>query len=169
MTEAVMKQKVEVELLKTGLNKSDRSELAENLSDVLAETMQLMVRSQIYHWNVVGPLFKPVHDLTETHYNNLFAAADVLAERVRALGYPVPYKSSGNKPASLSISDKDSIPSTKIMLNNLIKDHEKIVRTMRKTSIVAEKSDDFVTHDILVSRMTYHEKAIWMLRSITVE
>ena len=61
--------------------------IAEGLADVLADTYRLVFKSHAYHWNVEGPLFYSVHNLTEEHYKNMFDAADELAERIRALGY----------------------------------------------------------------------------------
>ncbi|MEL6422782.1 MAG: ferritin-like domain-containing protein, partial [Pseudomonadota bacterium] len=73
-----------------GLSEQQRAKLADGLSKVLGDTYTLLIKSHAVHWNVVGPLFLPVHELTEQHYNDLFAAADVIAERIRALGYFAP-------------------------------------------------------------------------------
>ena len=81
MTAQVLKPKATVEKLETGID--DRESLAKALSACLADTYILMVKTQAYHWNVVGPLFYSIHKLTEEHYENLFAAADEVAERIR--------------------------------------------------------------------------------------
>ena len=60
---------------------------------VLADTYTLLVKTHVYHWNVVGPIFLPLHELTEKQYQNLFEAADTIAERIRALGHPTPLSS----------------------------------------------------------------------------
>ncbi|MDJ0931048.1 hypothetical protein [Breoghania sp.] len=49
----------------TGLDAKYRGEMAELLSQILVSSYQLMIKSQIYHWNVVGPLFRSLHLLTE--------------------------------------------------------------------------------------------------------
>jgi starvation-inducible DNA-binding protein len=41
---------------------------------VLADSYQLMIKTQGVHWNVAGPAFYSIHKLTEEHYNNLFEA-----------------------------------------------------------------------------------------------
>ena len=64
--------------------------MSDLLSEILVSTYKLTIKSQIYHWNVVGPLFKSLHELTEEHYNALFEAADIVAERIRALGHLAP-------------------------------------------------------------------------------
>ena len=168
MSVDVLQAKVSVEPIKTGLKKSDRSEVATHVSDVLSDTMSLMIKTQIYHWNVVGPLFKAVHELTEAHYKNLFEAVDVIAERVRSLGFPAPFHFSKNNDLSALLESTD-YPRTEEMVDDLIKDHASLVRKMRDSAEGAEQAGDFVTHDLLVGRMAFHEKAIWMLRALRSE
>jgi len=76
--------------MNTGLKADYRKSMSKDLSDILAATYRLTIKSHIYHWNVVGPIFKPIHELTEEHYNELFGATDIIAERIRALGHLAP-------------------------------------------------------------------------------
>ena len=78
-----------------GLDDKARETIAQNLSAILADTYALLVKTHIYHWNVVGPLFHSIHEMTEEQYNDLFKATDEIAERIRALGYRAPVV--GNK------------------------------------------------------------------------
>jgi starvation-inducible DNA-binding protein len=142
-----------------------RKRLAERLADIVADTYVLLVKTQGYHWNVVGPLFVSLHKLTEEHYEDLFAAGDELAERIRTLGYPAP--------ASLRAMIKDSRiseakgnPTAEEMVENLVADHETLVRQLREITELAEESHDQGTADMLTERLKAHEKAIWMLRAI---
>jgi len=59
---------------------------ADALYEARSATYPLVIKSHMYHWNVTGPHFLPVHKLTETRYTDMFAAAEVIAERIRALG-----------------------------------------------------------------------------------
>ncbi|MEO1748801.1 MAG: DNA starvation/stationary phase protection protein, partial [Pseudomonadota bacterium] len=68
----------------------DPETIAKALQDILADTYRLMFKTHAYHWNVEGPLFFSLHKLTEEQYENLFSAADTLAERIRALGQLAP-------------------------------------------------------------------------------
>ena len=83
MADSVLKMKTDVENPETGLE--HRKRLAGSLAAILADTYLLLVKTQGYHWNVVGPLFVSLHRLTEEQYQNLFEAVDDLAERIRAL------------------------------------------------------------------------------------
>jgi len=125
----------------------------------------LMVKTQAYHWNAVGPLFHSLHLLTEEQYNNLFGAIDEMAERVRALGYPAPY-SITDMISHSEISENVGNPTTEQMIANLVKDHEIAARRFRQSVARAEEASDVVTADMLTARMAFHEKAIWMLSAL---
>jgi starvation-inducible DNA-binding protein len=150
---------------KIGLDESYLEKASGGLSDVLASTYKLMIKTQVYHWNVVGPLFGPIHELTEDQYNELFEAADVIAERVRALGHIAPVNFGDMKnfaPTGHSVDNS----SAHDMVADLIKDHEAASRQIRELGEKAGDAGDLVTEDMLTERLTFHEKALWMLKSI---
>ncbi|KUO60569.1 MAG: DNA starvation/stationary phase protection protein [Alphaproteobacteria bacterium BRH_c36] len=165
MTTSALKSKPTKAAVNTGLDASARKEICSELGQVLGDTYMLLVKTHVYHWNVVGPLFIPIHELTEEHYKDLFAATDVLAERIRALGFVTPL-SFASMVERADLTEATSAASAEDMVETLVADHEAIVRSVRDIAIKAEKADDFVTHDLLVGRLTFHEKAIWMLRAI---
>jgi starvation-inducible DNA-binding protein len=163
MSNAILKVRTDVDTPNTGIEANQQLSIL--LSGCLADTYLLMVKTQGYHWNVVGPLFHSIHQLTEEHYTNLFAAVDQLGERIRALGYPAP--TSITQLISLSeIAEDTGNPATEDMLKTLCNDHEILARRFRSAISQAEAADDHVTADMLTDRIAYHEKAIWMLRSL---
>ena len=152
----------------SGLEAAYRKKMASSLTDILAATYRLTIKSHIYHWNVVGPIFKPLHELTEEHYNALFGAADIIAERIRALGHLAPEtlaETASFAPSGADVNQRNAHD----MIADLIEDHEEAVRTMREIAGVAGEAGDVVTEDMLTARMTFHEKALWMLRAIIAE
>lgn len=134
--------------------------VVEALAGVLNDTYQLVIKSHIYHWNVTGPMFFDIHNVTEEHYTDMFAAADVIAERIRALG----------KPASLNLAGQGKAPGETLtaaeMLGDLLSDHENLVRRLHALVEVAEAEKDPVTADLATERSAFHEKAAWILRSL---
>ncbi|QKV19032.1 Dps family protein [Oricola thermophila] len=168
MPHAVLKPKPATEKPDTGLSKDGRREVAEHLSAVLTDTYFLTIKSHVYHWNVVGPMFHAIHVLTEEHYSDLFAAADVIAERIRALGFHAPIADAAG-PDKAVVSLNTSAKSAHDMVADLIDEHEATIRRMRDAAEVAEGHEDFVSHDMLVARLTFHEKAVWMLRALVTE
>ena len=164
MHNSVLDSKATVEHPATGIG--DRKRLAAGLSGLLADTYVLLIKTQGYHWNVVGPLFVSIHQLTETHYKNLFGAADLIAERIRALGYPAPSSMNELIPHTGVVEDIGN-PTAETMIESLAHDHETVVQRLRQATQVAEELHDHVTADMLTARMAFHEKAIWLLKAIT--
>jgi len=165
---AVLKPKSQDEKIDIGLTDKYREDISASLSKILASTYKLTIKSHLYHWNVVGPLFKPLHELTEEHYNTLFAATDIIAERIRALGHLAPVdmgQAAKFAPAAGDVKHTSAIE----MVNDLIAVHEEAVRDMREAAGTAGEADDIVTEDMLTARLTFHEKALWMLRAIVAD
>src|SRR5215203_2742396 len=73
-----------------GIKEQDRAKIADGLSRMLADTYTLYLKTHNFHWNVTGPMFQTLHLMFETQYNELALAVDLIAERIRALGYPAP-------------------------------------------------------------------------------
>lgn len=150
------------ETVKTGVQKV--KPVAKALAETLADTYRLVFKTHAYHWNVEGPLFYPIHKLTETQYENMFAAADDIAERIRALGQLAPARLSEVIEASV-VKDADTLPSAQAMVENLAADHEKVAKRMHKVIALADENDDPVTADMITARSAFHEQAAWMLRA----
>ena len=148
--------------VKTGVSKP--KEVAKGLSEALADTYRLMLKTHAYHWNVEGPLFFQLHKLTEMQYANLFAAADEIAERMRALGQLAPARLDELTAQSV-VKDAGKLPSAQAMVEDLADDHEKVAKRMHKLISLADEHDDPVTADLITARSAFHEKAAWMLRA----
>lgn len=152
----------------TALSTTTKKELAARLGVVLADSYQLFIKTQGVHWNVSGPLFYSVHQLTELHYQNLFSAIDVIAERIRSLGEKAP--ASYTKYGKLSsIVDRDEEASANEMVQMLARDHEIVCQSLRAAIEFVEDKADYVTAGIMTDRLAWHEEAIWMLKATLPE
>lgn len=148
-----------------GINESDREQIAEGLSRLLADSYTLYLKTHNFHWNVTGPMFATLHTLFETHYTELATAVDEIAERIRALGVPAP--GSYKQFAALSaIEEANGVPSAEEMIRQLVDGQETVARTARSVFKTAEGTGDEPTADLLTQRMHIHEKNAWMLRSL---
>ena len=76
----------EIAFTNIGLTRESRERLTVMLDTILADQHLLYVKTRNYHWNVTGPLFKPLHALFEEQYTQLADMADGIAERSRMLG-----------------------------------------------------------------------------------
>ncbi len=148
-----------------GINEKDRHEIANGLSRLLADTYTLYLKTHNFHWNVTGPMFQTLHLMIEQQYNELALAVDLIAERVRALGFPAPatYR---EFMAATSIPEPEGVPSAEQMIQELVEGQEAVVRTARSILPITDRADDQPTLDLLTQRMQVHEKTAWMLRSL---
>jgi starvation-inducible DNA-binding protein len=144
--------------------KENQKAVVEGLNELLANTYSIYVKTQNFHWNVTGPLFKSLHTLLDHQYKELVDAIDVIAEHIRALQKPVPASfSEFSKLASI----KDSIGKKKAekMIQELVEGHEWLIEFIRKQIRLTEDQQDDASQDLLVDRLRAHLKNAWMLRS----
>lgn len=141
----------------------DRRSLAARVGEILQSTYELLLATQLVHWNVKGELFLPVHQLTDQHYQALFETLDILAERMRALGAEVP---SEGATKSFTVAMKLDGSTVRKTVEQLIALHEAAAKGAREVALFAEEADDPATNDMMVDCLTFHEKAVWMLRAI---
>lgn len=162
MTNA-LKTKPEVADIDTGV--TDASAVAQELSKVLADTYSLLIKTHAVHWNVEGPMFYSVHNLTEAQYGELFAAADVIAERIRALGHLTAMSPRQLLEGSV-VEDITSADDAVALCESLAEDHTAVAKRLHKVIERAGNAGDPVTEDLATARAAFHEKAAWMLRAL---
>jgi len=148
-----------------GIPESSRQEIAQGLSRLLADTYSLYLKTHNFHWNVTGPMFQTLHLMFETQYTELALAVDLIAERIRALGFPAPGTYSDYAKLS-SIAETPGVPKAEEMIRLLVEGQEAVARTARSIFPVAEQVNDEPTADLLTQRLQVHEKTAWMLRSL---
>lgn len=140
---------------------STPSAVVKDLTGILAATIALAVKTHGAHWNVRGPGFFRLHAAFETQYQELYLAADELAERLRALGEAAP--------ASLGqLTDLSSISETPrsdddALVRVLRDDHRHLADRLRTAIVVAKAAGDEQTAELLIGRIRSHDKTAWML------
>lgn len=148
-----------------GIDPKDRQAIAEGLSRLLADTYSLYLKTHNFHWNVTGPMFNTLHLMFETQYTELALAVDLIAERIRSLGFPAPGTYSEYAKLS-SIAETPGVPKAEEMIRLLVQGQESVVRTARSIFPVVDAANDEPSADLLTQRMQIHEKTAWMLRSL---
>jgi starvation-inducible DNA-binding protein len=148
-----------------GIKGRDRERIVDGLSRVLADTYTLYLKTHNFHWNVEGPMFNTLHLMFMEQYTELWNALDLIAERIRALGFPAPatYREFSKL---TSIEETEGVPEALDMVRLLVSGHEAVARTARAAFPAAEKARDESTCDLYTQRLNIHEKTAWMLRSL---
>jgi starvation-inducible DNA-binding protein len=153
-------QKIEI-----GLSSAARQAITHGLSELLADSYMLYIKTHNFHWNVEGPMFNTLHVMFMDQYTELWNSLDLIAERIRSLGEYAPgsYKQFSEL---TSIKESEQVPKAEKMISQLIEGHEAVIQTARRLIPVADESHDEVTCDLLTQRLQVHEKTSWMLRSL---
>ena len=147
-----------------GISETDRKKIVKGLSTLLADSYTLYLMTHNFHWNVTGPQFNSLHLMFMAQYTEQWNALDIIAERIRALGFPAPgtYKEFIKL---TSIKEVEGVPKATEMVRHLVSAQEAVARTARSLFPVVEAAKDQPTADVLTQRIDMHEKTAWMLRS----
>ena len=148
-----------------GLSDEQRESISGGLSRLLADSYTLYLMTHNFHWNVTGPMFNTLHLMFMGQYTEQWAALDLIAERIRALGFPAPgtYKQFSDL---ASIKEVEGVPKAMDMVQLLVNAQEATARTARGLFPIVDEANDQPTADLLTQRLDVHEKTAWMLRSL---
>ena len=151
-----------------GITEADRRKIAEGLSTLLADSYTLYLMTHNFHWNVTGPMFNTLHVMFMQQYTEQWNALDIIAERIRALGFPAPgtYKEFVKR---ATFKEVEGVPKAKEMIAHLVAAQESTARTARSLFELVDQANDQPTADVLTQRLDVHEKTAWMLRSLLEE
>lgn len=152
--------------LNIGLTQEQRAGVIELLNRDLSDAYLLLIKTKKFHWDVVGPQFRSLHQMWEEQYQALTETIDQLAERIRTLGgYPVGTAEGFLKYGSIK-EQSNNIPQATEMVAQLVDDHELVIRNLREhVDACSEEFHDEGTADFLTGLMEGHEQMAWMLRS----
>jgi len=137
----------------------------DGMKKVLADNFALYLKTQNYHWNVEGPMFRALHEMFEEQYTDLAEANDDIAEIIRALGEKAPgtfeyyAKATSIKPGNENASAKD-------MAKELADDQVLIAESLTEALKAAQDAEDEVVAGYIADRLTAHRKTKWMLDSM---
>ncbi|WP_447642371.1 MULTISPECIES: Dps family protein [Chitinophagaceae] len=148
-----------------GISEKNAQEVADRLQVILADEQVLYAKTRNYHWNVEGPSFLEYHKLFETLYSELAESIDEVAERIRKIGH----FALGRLEDFLKLArllEGEYTNDSKKQLQNLLDDHETVIRELRKDiEDIEDKYKDAGTADFLTGLMKDHERWAWFLRS----
>src|ERR1700729_1559233 len=69
------------------LGAHQREEVGNQLQAMLVELIDLALVGKQLHWNVTGPLFRPLHEQLDELFDSWRQLSDIVAERAVALAY----------------------------------------------------------------------------------
>lgn len=135
------------------------------LKILLANTYALYLKTQNYHWNVMGVHFASLHSLFDQQYNELADSVDAIAEHIRMQGEHT--AASFNEFQKLNkIPDGQANLDAAGMIADLLTSHTLLLDLLATALKEAQQAEDEVVMDFIIQRMAAHKKYQWILRSL---
>jgi len=139
--------------------------LEQDLNILLASTFAFALKSQRYHWNVMGMGFYSHHEFYQEIYEEAYEAVDLIAENIRALGkFPAAALPEFAEMSQVAEED-DTITDPQSQMENLVRANDVVLRIIKIAMTAADDEDREDIEDMLVERMRAHKKHGWMLNS----
>jgi starvation-inducible DNA-binding protein len=133
------------------------------LNAVLADVFALYLKTKNFHWHVSGPHFRDYHLLLDEQAEQIFAATDEIAERVRKIGGTT-LRSIGQIGRLQRIRDNDAeFVAPLDMLRELMNDNKALAAHMRDAHAVADEHEDVATTSLLETFIDEAERRTWFL------
>jgi starvation-inducible DNA-binding protein len=140
-----------------------RGEVASDLQALMVELIDLALHAKQAHWNVEGPLFKPLHEQFDEIAEMARHWTDIAAERLTAIGV----SPDGRPETVVSQANLEGWPTGPT--NN----HESVALITARLATIAERTrarmdrmgaQDAASQDFVIEILQGLEKQLWMMR-----
>jgi starvation-inducible DNA-binding protein len=137
------------------------------LNIMLADMLALYLKTKNFHWHVSGPHFRDYHLLLDEHADQIFAATDAIAERVRKIGGTT-VRSIGHVGRLQRVLDNDADFVTPMdMLAELRDDNKQLVANLRETHGLCDEHGDVASASLIEVWIDEAERRTWFLFEAT--
>jgi starvation-inducible DNA-binding protein len=151
----------------TGLGADAVRDISGALNILLADMFALYLKTKNFHWHVSGPHFRDYHLLLDEQGDQIFAATDPIAERVRKIGGTT-LRSIGQIGHQQRVLDNDAEYVTPLdMLAELRDDNLQLVAHMREVHDLCDEYSDVATASLLENWIDEAERRTWFLYEAT--
>lgn len=146
------------------------AESAENLNQLLADTMTLRDMYKKHHWQVAGHTFYQLHLLFDKHHGEQDELVDEIAERIQILG-GISLAMAADIAETTMIErpprGREEVP---VQISRLLEAHELILKEARTMARQAADAGDDGTNDLLVSDVIRtNELQVWFIAEHLVD
>ena len=156
--------------LPIALSKKICGRSADNLNQLLADTITLRDLYKKHHWQVAGHTLYQLHLLFDKHFKEQNELVDTIAERIQSLG-------AMSIAMAADVAETTMIPrpprgreEVPVQISRLLHAHEMILLEARSMAKQASKDGDDGTNDLLVSEVIRtNELQVWFLSEHVVD
>jgi starvation-inducible DNA-binding protein len=130
---------------------------------LLADMFALYLKTKNFHWHMSGPHFRDYHLLLDQQGDQIFAATDAMAERVRKIGGTT-LRSIGQISRLQRLLDNDAdFVTPRDMLAELRDDNKQLAGFMRAAHTVCDEHEDVASASLLENWIDEAEQRTWFL------
>jgi starvation-inducible DNA-binding protein len=152
------------------LGESTRRASADNLNQLLADTITLRDLYKKHHWQVSGPTFYQLHLLFDKHFGEQNELVDLIAERIMMLGGISVAMAADVAETTLIPRPPKGREEVPVQISRLLQAHEIILKEARAMARKADEDGDDGTNDILVSNVIRtNEMQVWFVAEHLVD
>src|SRR3954468_16636058 len=143
---------------------------ADNLNQLLADTITLRDLYKKHHWQVSGHTFYQLHLLFDKHFGEQNELVDAIAERIMLLG-GVSVAMAADVAELTQIprppKEREEVP---VQISRLLHAHEIILEEARATAKEASNNGDEGTNDLCISEVVRtNEMQVWFVSEHVVD
>ncbi len=145
------------------LSSQEAQAVTEALNPLVADLFALYVKTKNFHWHLSGSHFRDYHLLFDEHADQIFAAVDILAERVRRVGGTTIRSISHIGQLQTIEDNNEDFVSPADMVKQLMEDNGHLVRAQRAAHEICDKHRDVATASLLEVTIDEAERRKWFL------
>jgi starvation-inducible DNA-binding protein len=143
---------------------------ADNLNQVLADTITLRDLYKKHHWQVAGPTFYQLHLLFDKHFTEQNELVDLIAERIMMLGGVSVAMAPDVAEMTLIPRPPKGREEVPVQISRLLHAHEIVLKEARAMARKAAEDGDDGTNDLLVSNVVRtNEMQVWFVSEHLVD
>src|SRR5262245_7666419 len=147
----------------TDLDKEAVREISAALNAMLADFFALYLKTKNFHWHVSGPHFRDYHLLLDQQGEQIFAATDDIAERIRKIGGTT-LRSIGHIARLQRLLDNDAeFVTPQDMLAELRDDNKQLTVSLREVHGLCDERGDIASASLIENWIDEAERRTWFL------
>jgi len=142
-------------------------DIASALTVILADMFALYIKTKNFHWHVSGQHFRDYHLLFDEQSEQILAATDAIAERVRKIGGTTLH-SIGHIARLQRVADNDEgYVSPENMIEELLDDNRKLAVRLREVHAICDECGDIAGASLIENWIDETERRAWFLYETT--